>query len=196
MRDVGRVRLGVALVIAGAAIVGAQLLMSRRAASLSAGLGALAGGQLPAAADAFERASTEGTLIDRALHNLGVARARQRQSRDATAAFARAADVASSAAIGAASHYNRGVVLAEQGALPQSLAAFAQALRVSPTHEDARINYAIVRARLARARARNAADPATREQQERERQIAQAPDQAFGFPTRRNTRPVRPATDW
>jgi tetratricopeptide (TPR) repeat protein len=196
MRDAAWVRLGAALVVLGATAVGAQLVVERRACSLSAGLRALAGGQLPAAADAFERASTEGFVIDRALHNLGVVHARQRQSRDATAAFARAADVASSAGIRAASHYNRGVVLAEQGALPQSLAAFAQALRVSPDHEDARINYAIVKARLARAQARRAQDPAAAEQQERERQIAQAPDQAFGFPTRRSTRPVRPASDW
>jgi tetratricopeptide (TPR) repeat protein len=196
MRDRALLRLGAALVLAGAIGVGVPAVLARRTSTLAAGLSALAERRLPAAADAFERASTEGAAVDRAFYNLGVVRAQERQVRDATAAFARAADVTSSPAIAAAAHYNRGVVLAEQGALPQSLAAFAQALRVSPAHEDARINYAIVKARLARAQARRKQDPTPTEQQERERQIAEAPDQLFGFPNRRTTRPVRPATDW
>lgn len=183
---------------AGLALVAAERVAARRPSALPGGLSALAAGQLDTAAAAFDRAMrSEPALADRAAFDLGVTRAAERRMTDAVAAFARAAELTRSVEVRASAHYNRGIVLASLGALPQSLNAFAQALRLAPGHERARINYAIVKARLERNAARRKQDPAADTEREREQQIQQTPDQTYGFTAgRRTTRPVRSATDW
>lgn len=183
---------------AGLALVAAERVAARRPSAVPGGLAALAAGKLDTAAAAFDRAmKSEPTLADRAAFDLGVTRAAERRMSDAAAAFARAAELTTSVEVRASAHYNRGIVLASLGALPQSLNAFAQTLRLAPGHERARINYAIVKARLERNAARRAQDPAADTDREREQQIQQTPDQTYGFTTgRRTTRPVRSATDW
>lgn len=188
-----------ALVLAlGLALVAVERLNARRPSALPGGLVALAARDLDTAAAAFDRAMrSEPPLADRAAFDLGVTQVAQRRYGDAITAFARAADLARDDAVRASAHYNRGLVLATLGVLPQSLAAFQQALRVAPGHERARINYAIVRARLDRDAASRATDPAADLERDRERQIQQTPDQVYGFTSgRRATRPVRSATDW
>lgn len=182
----------------GLALVAAERIVARRPSALPGGLAALASRDLDRAAAAFERAmKDEPALADRAAFDLGVTRTAERRGADAVAAFARAAELTPSVEVRASAHYNRGIVLASLGALPQSLSAFAQALRLAPGHERARINYAIVKARLDRNAARRAQDPAADTERDRERQIQQTPDQAYGFTAgRRTTRPVRSATDW
>lgn len=189
---------GVCVLALGVALAGVERLATRHASALPGGMAALSARDLDTAAAAFERALTsEPSLADRAAFDLGVTRTAQRRYADAVTAFARAADLARSDAVRASSHYNRGIALATLGVLPQSLGAFAQALRVRPDHERARINYAIVKARLDRDNAARGQDPDAGRERERERQIQQTPDQQYGFTSgRRATRPVRSATDW
>lgn len=189
---------GGVILAAGLGIVGMQTVAARRATAFPDGLAALANGDLDRAAAAFDEAMSEGPEVaDRAAFDLGVARNAQSRFAEAATAFSRAADLARTNAIRASAHYNRGIVLATQGALPQSLAAFAQALRAAPDHERARINYAIVKARLARDSSRQGQTPPPESQRDREREIQQTPDQAYGFTSGlRATRPVRSATDW
>lgn len=191
-------RLGAVVLALGLALVGAQQVIVRRPSTLPGGLAALATRDFDAAATAFDEAMRrEPSLADRAAFDLGVTRVAQRRYSDAITAFARAADVTQSASVRASAHYNRGIALATLGVLPQSLTAFQQALRVAPTHERARINYAIIKARLDRDNAARAKDPAADRERDRERQIEQTPDQMYGFTSgRRATRPVRSATDW
>jgi tetratricopeptide (TPR) repeat protein len=159
------------------------------------GNAALDAGRLAEAAAAYRDATRDPGAAPLAWLNLGVTLARQQQPAEAARAFARAARLASSDGQAARAHYNRGVVLERSGELRESLAAFMDALRKDPAREDARINLAIVRARLERDQPLAPPPPAPEDDLEEALQQVPAPSYAFTKGVKR-TRPAVAMSDW
>lgn len=90
------------------------------------------------------------TLRAQAPFDLGLAKAARGELAEAAAAFQLAASTAASRADEARSRYNRGTVLVLAGALEEGIGELVAALRLDPDNDNARVNLAIARARLAR----------------------------------------------
>jgi tetratricopeptide (TPR) repeat protein len=176
------------------------LLQARSAAAdgldrVRSGNAAFDAGRLAEAAAAYRDAMRDAEAAPLAWFNLGVLLARQRQPAESARAFARAARLASGDAQAARAHYNRGVVLERSGELRESLAAFMDALRKDPAREDARINLAIVRARLERDRPMS--EPPPTPEDDLDEALQQVPAQSYAFTKGvKRTRPAVAVSDW
>lgn len=145
------------------------------------GIAALSAGHLDAAADLFLRATKAPRMESIAFFNLGIVRARQNRNAESATAFERAAELATTDFARAQARYNRGVVLVQLGQLQDGLSEFAQALRLAPSDENARTNFAITRARLERDRARVTPPSTTPRPDEVRRALERVPDQSYDF---------------
>jgi Ca-activated chloride channel family protein len=188
--------------IAGVATVGALLVLAlpvRAAAAdgweaIREGNAALDRGRTREAIAAYRRAAEDAEAAAVAWFNVGVALARQEDPKNAAMAFARAAAFYKSDAERSRAHYNRGVVLEQGAELEESARAFVAALRHDPSNEDARVNLAIVRARLERDRAN---DPPPPQQDDLEKAMQQVPQQSYAFTKGKKTpSPVPVGPDW
>lgn len=146
-----------AQVVAGGADDGAD--QGRRGAAL------YESGQFAEAESAFREglsaASDTTSAVYAALqHNLGAALYRQKKFGPARRAFTRAVRVAPSDAERVRALFNAGNAAAGAGDLDAALASYRRALRIDPTHDDARFNYEMVTRKMAeRQPRRNEPDP-------------------------------------
>lgn len=105
-------------------------------------------GQYEAAAAAYQQgldATGPGGALRAALwNNLGAARYRQGQAAEARAAFEQSLAAAATAAEAARAAYNAGNAAYAAQDLNAALAFYRQALRIDPTHQDAKFNYEFV----------------------------------------------------
>jgi Ca-activated chloride channel family protein len=183
-----------------AATVGAVLLLVLPAPAaadgwdaIREGNAALDRGQTREAIAAYRRAAEDADAAGVAWFNVGVALAKQEDPKNAAMAFARAAAFLPTEAERSRAHYNRGVVLAD-GELEESARSFVAALRHDPANEDARVNLAIVRARLERDRAK---DPPPPQQDDLEKALQQVPQQSYAFTKgKKSPSPVPVGPDW
>lgn len=184
-----------------AATVGSLLLLVPASAAaadgwdaIREGNAALDRGRTGEAIAAYRRAAEDADAAGVAWFNAGVALARQADPKNAAMAFARAAAFLRTDVERSRAHYNRGVVLEQGAELEESARAFVAALRHDPANEDARVNLAIVRARLERDR-RN--DPPPPQQDDLEKALQQVPQQSYAFTKgRRTPSPVPVGPDW
>lgn len=158
------------------------------------GNAALDRGRTREAIAAYRRAAEDADAAAVAWFNVGVALAKQEDPRNAAMAFARAAAFFQTEAERSRAHYNRGVVLADGAELEESARALVAALRHDPSNEDARVNLAIVRARLERNRSK---DPPPPQQDDLEKALQQVPQQSYAFTKGKKTpSPVPVGPDW
>ncbi len=185
-------RRGIALLVA---MLTAPAVSAQGLEALRAGNAALDGGRLDVAEARYREAARDSDSAALAWFNLGIVMARRGQDPLAARTFAGAADRATSNADKARAHYNRGVVLARAKQLREALGAFMEALRRDPAHQAARVNFAIVRARLERESKSRATPPPDSPDETREA-LEQVPAQSFAFT--RGGRTSRPAgaNDW
>jgi tetratricopeptide (TPR) repeat protein len=159
------------------------------------GNAALDRGRTREAIAAYRRAAEDPDAAGMAWFNAGVALARQEDPKNAAMAFARAAAFLGTDAERSRAHYNRGVVLADVAELEEGARAFVAALRHDPANEDARVNLAILRARLERDRSKD--PPPPQQQDDLEKALQQVPQQSYAFTKGRKTpSPVPVGPDW
>ncbi len=92
-------------------------------------------------------------------------------------------------------HYNRGIMLERTEELEESARAFIAALRADPSNDDARINLAIIRARLERDKSKDPPPPSP--QDDLEKALQQVPQQSYAFNKgKKQQRPVTAGSDW
>jgi len=188
---VRRLATALTIMLAAATAVWAQSLDALRAGNV-----ALDAGRLDVADAHYREAARDADLAALAWLNLGLVMARRGQDEIAARTFAGASERATANADKARAQYNRGVVLARAGQLRESLGAFMESLRRDPAHEGARVNFAIVRARLERE-SRSRATPPPDSPDETRQALEQVPAQSFAFARgARKTRPVRAGDDW
>jgi tetratricopeptide (TPR) repeat protein len=158
------------------------------------GNAALDRGRTREAIAAYRRAAEDADAAGIAWFNAGVALATQSDPKNAAMAFARAAAFLRTDLERSRAHYNRGVVLERGAELEESARAFVAALRHDPSNEDARVNLAIVRARLERDRQD---DPPPPQQDDLEKALQQVPQQSYAFTKgRKAPSPVPVGPDW
>ena len=163
--------------------------------ALREGNAALQRGRTREAIAAYRRAAEEADAAAIAWFNVGVALARQDDPKNAAMAFARSAAFYKTDVERARAHYNRGIMLERNEELEESARSFIAALRHDPDHDDARINLAIVRARLERDRAKEPPPPSP--QDDLEKALQQVPQQDYAFTKgRKQQRPVTAGSDW
>lgn len=179
----------------GLAVTAPAVLAQGRDA-IRAGNAALDAGRLDVAEARYREAARDSDTASVAWFNLGLVMARRGQDEVAARTFAGAAERAASNSDKARAQYNRGIVLARGGQLREALGAFMEALRRDPAHENARVNFTIVRARIERE-SRGRATPPPDPSDETREALEQVPAQSFAF-TRgtRKQRPVRAGDDW
>jgi tetratricopeptide (TPR) repeat protein len=164
--------------------------------ALRAGNAAFDARRLDVAEARYREAARDTDAAPLAWLNLGLVMAARGQDALAARTFAGAADRAASDADKARAHYNRGVVLARSGQLREALGAFMESMRRDPRREDARVNFAIVRARLEQEN-RGRATPPPEAPDETRQALEQVPAQSFAFTQgARKTRPVKAGDDW
>jgi Tfp pilus assembly protein PilF len=144
------------LVLVFGLLVVAILASSRFTAreSLQRGNEALTRGDLNGAEHAYREAIQRRPEAGPGLFNLGVVNYHQRLYADAAQNFERASSQFGSVGERARSHFNRGDALFQLGSLENASEAFKEALRLDPSDEDARYNFALVD-RMIRERAKN-----------------------------------------
>jgi Ca-activated chloride channel family protein len=158
------------------------------------GNAALDRGRTREAIAAYRRAAEDADAAGIAWFNAGVALATQSDPKNAAMAFARAAAFLRTDLERSRAHYNRGVVLERGAELEESARAFVAALRHDPSNEDARVNLAIVRARLERDRQD---DPPPPQPDDLEKALQQVPQQSYAFTKgRKAPSPVPVGPDW
>lgn len=150
-------------------------------------------GSAAAAVARYRAAVRDAAAAPVAYYNLGVALARLEQFEEAARSFARAAQAASADREKARAHYNRGVVLARAGDLRESLRAFMEALRRDPSSDDARVNLAIVRARIEIESPPTAPPEPDESLQDA---LQQVPAQSYAFTAGAKRRRPVAASDW
>lgn len=166
----------------------AVLLFASAAVAASDGCGEAA---LPAA----KQSSTQGGRGSIDAYNRGVDLYSDGQFEQAATQFAEAVASMSGGAQRALADYNLGAALFRRGDLQGSLGAFHDSLLLNPDDEDARYNYAFVKARIEREARQDRPQPKLPAQSDADRLLA-----TFGAPNmgthRREERSVRPAKDW
>jgi tetratricopeptide (TPR) repeat protein len=128
------------------------------------------------------------------LFNEGVARHGEGEVAEAADLFRRSSEAARATPLESPSRYNLGLSLYERGDLSNALNAFGAALLLNPADDDARYNYAYVKARLESSRERQ---DSTRESlsQARARELLNA--NGAPVPLRRRPLPGRQTDrDW
>jgi hypothetical protein len=159
------------------------------------GNAALDRGRTREAIEVYRRAAQDGEVAAVAWFNVGVALAREDDPKNAAMAFARSAAFYKTDGERARAHYNRGVMLERTEELEESARAFIAALRSDPSNDDARINLAIVRARLERERSKQPPPPSP--QDDLEKALQQVPQQSYAFTKgKKQPRPVTAGSDW
>ena len=159
------------------------------------GNAALDRGRTREAIEVYRRAAQDGDVAAVAWFNVGVALARQDDPKNAAMAFARSAAFYRTDGERARAHYNRGIMLERTEELEESARAFIAALRYDPSDDDARINLAIVRARLERSRSKQPPPPSP--QDDLEKALQQVPQQSYAFTKgKKQPRPVTAGSDW
>jgi tetratricopeptide (TPR) repeat protein len=159
------------------------------------GNAALDRGRTHEAIEAYRRAAQDGDAAAIAWFNVGVALAKQDDPKNAAMAFARSAAFYKTDGERARAHYNRGIMLERTEELDESARAFIAALRHDPSNDDARINLAIVRARLERERSKQPPPPSP--QDDLEKALQQVPQQSYAFNKgKKQQRPVTAGSDW
>jgi Ca-activated chloride channel family protein len=142
-----------------------------------------------------QAASDDAAVAAIAWFNVGVALAKQDEPKNAAMAFARSAAFYQTDGERARAHYNRGIMLERNDELEESARAFVAALRADPSSDDARVNLAIVRARLERDRSKQPPPPSP--QDELEKALQQVPEQSYAFNKgKKQQRPVTAGSDW
>lgn len=128
-------------------------------------------------------------------YNRGIDLYRSGQFEQAVTQFAEAVTSMPSRAQRALADYNLGAALFRRGDLQGSLGAFRDSLLLNPDDEDARYNYAFVKARIEREARQDRPQSKPPVQSEADRLLG-----TFGAPNmgthRREERSVRPAKDW
>ena len=111
-------------------------------------------------------------------------------------AFARSAALYKGDKLGASrAHYNRGIMLEHTEELEESARAFIAALRADPNNDDARVNLAIIRARLERNRNNEPPPPSPKD--DLEKALQQVPQQSYQFTKgQKKQMPARGGSDW
>jgi Ca-activated chloride channel homolog len=156
---------------------------------------ALDAGRTQQAIAAYRRAAEDADAAAIAWFNVGVALARQDDAKNAAMAFARAAAFFKTDPERARAHYNRGIMLERTVELEESARAFVAALRADPANDDARVNLAIIRARLERDKANQPPPPPP--QDELEKALQQVPQQTYAFSKgKKQQKPVTAGSDW
>jgi Ca-activated chloride channel family protein len=144
---------------------------------------------------AYRRAAQDADAAAVAWFNVGVALATQDDPKNAAMAFARSAAFYKSDGERSRAHYNRGIMLERAEELEESARAFIAALRHDPSNDDARINLAIIRARLERDRSKDPPPPSP--QDDLEKALQQVPQQSYAFTKgKKQPRPVTAGSDW
>jgi Ca-activated chloride channel homolog len=158
------------------------------------GNAALDRGRTQEAIAAYRRAAQDTDAAAIAWFNVGVALARQDDPKNAAMAFARSAAFYKSDTERGRAHYNRGIMLERTEELEESARAFIAALRADPSNDDARINLAIVRARLERDKSKDPPPPSP--QDDLEKALQQVPQQSYAFTKgKKQQRPVTAGSD-
>lgn len=116
-------------------------------------------GDLNGAEHAYRQALQRRPESGSGLFNLGVAKYHRRLYGEAAQSFERASSQLGSVVERARSHFNRGDALFQLGSLENASEAFKEALRLDPSDEDARYNFALVD-HLIRERAKKATQSA------------------------------------
>jgi tetratricopeptide (TPR) repeat protein len=156
---------------------------------------ALDRGRTREAIAAYRRAAQDADAAAIAWFNVGVALAKQDDPKNAAMAFARSAAFYKSDGERSRAHYNRGLMLERTEELEESARAFIAALRHDPSNDDARINLAIIRARLERDRSKDPPPPSP--QDDLEKALQQVPQQSYAFNKgKKQPRPVTAGSDW
>lgn len=152
-------------------------------------------GRTREAIEAYRRAAQDADAAALAWFNVGVALARQGDPKNAAMAFARSAAFYKTDAERGRAHYNRGIMLERNEELEESARAFIAALRSDPSNDDARVNLAIVRARLERERSKEPPPPSP--QDDLQKALQQVPQQNYAFTKgKKQPRPVTAGSDW
>jgi hypothetical protein len=140
-------------------------------------------------------ASDDAEVAAIAWFNVGVALAKQGDPKNAAMAFARSAAFYQTDGERSRAHYNRGIMLERNEELEESARAFTAALRADPSNDDARVNLAIIRARLERNRSKEPPPPSPKD--DLEKALQQVPDQNYAFNKgKKQQRPVTAGSDW
>jgi len=157
---------------------------------------ALDAGRTKEAIAAYRHAAEDADVAGLAWFNVGVALAKEDEARNAAMAFARSAALYRSDRIGASrAHYNRGIMLEHTDELEESARAFIAALRADPNNDDARVNLAIIRARLERNRDKEPPPPSPKD--DLEKALQQVPQQSYSFTKgQKKQLPARGGNDW
>ena len=189
----------VAVTVASLLVVLAPASASAAAAdgwdAIREGNAALDRGRTQEAIAAYRRAAQDADAAAIAWFNVGVALARQDDPKNAAMAFARSAAFYKTDAERGRAHYNRGIMLERTEELEESARAFIAALRADPSNDDARVNLAIVRARLERDRSKDPPPPSP--QDDLEKALQQVPQQSYAFTKgKKQPRPVTAGSDW
>jgi Ca-activated chloride channel homolog len=142
-----------------------------------------------------QAAADDAEVAAIAWFNVGVALARQNEPKNAAMAFARSAAFYQTDGERSRAHYNRGIMLERNEELEESARAFIAALRADPSNDDARVNLAIVRARLERDRSKDPPPPSPKD--DLEKALQQVPEQNYAFNKgKKQQRPVTAGSDW
>ena len=159
------------------------------------GNAALDRGKTQEAITAYRRAAQDTDAAAIAWFNVGVALAKQDDPKNAAMAFARSAAFYKADPERGRAHYNRGIMLERNEELEESARAFIAALRADPSNDDARVNLAIIRARLERDKSKNPPPPSP--QDDLEKALQQVPQQSYAFNKgRKQQRPAPAGSDW
>ncbi|MEO5819414.1 MAG: VWA domain-containing protein [Vicinamibacteraceae bacterium] len=159
------------------------------------GNAALDRGRTREAIEAYRRAAQDTDAAAIAWFNVGVALAKQDDPKNAAMAFARSAAFYKTDPERARAHYNRGIMLERTEELEESARSFIAALRHDPANDDARVNLAIIRARLERERSKEPPPPSP--QDDLEKAMQQVPQQSYAFNKgKKQQRPVTAGSDW
>jgi Ca-activated chloride channel family protein len=142
-----------------------------------------------------QAAADDAEVAAIAWFNVGVALAKQDEPKNAAMAFARSAAFYQTDGERSRAHYNRGIMLERNEELEESARAFVAALRADPANDDARVNLAIIRARLERDRSKEPPPPSPKD--DLEKALQQVPDQNYAFNKgKKQQRPVTAGSDW